>query len=130
MVRIEHVALWTNQIEELKNFYVTYFGAQAGEKYFNPAKNFTSYFLTFSEGTRLELMHAPGIAEAPGNTHAPLKGFTHLAISVGSKEAVDELTERLRRGSFKIAGEPRVTGDGYYESVVLDPDGNRIEITI
>ncbi|MBD0779915.1 VOC family protein [Maribacter sp. ANRC-HE7] len=127
-MKIEHLAIWVQDLERIKDFYGTYFGALAGEKYHNPNKNFTSYFLSFNEGPRLELMHRPDIAHRLGDVQE-LTGLTHFAVSVGSKERVDALTDRLRNSGFKIVGEPRTTGDGYYESVVLDPENNRIEIT-
>ena len=130
MIKIEHMAMWVRDLEAMKAFYETYFGATAGEKYHNPTKAFTSYFLSFSSGPRLELMHRPDIR--PSNIQPPEEqmGLIHLAISVGSRESVDQLTEHLRNDGFIIAGEARRTGDGYYESVILDPEGNRIEITI
>ena len=128
-MNIEHIAIWAKDLERLKAFYVKYFECTAGEKYFNPKKNFESYFLSFSNGSRLEIMQMPGIKERLSPTDQ-LLGFIHLAISVGSKEKVDALTEKLRNDGFEIIGEPRTTGDGYYESVVFDPEQNRIEITI
>ena len=112
----------------MRRFYALYFNAKAGEKYVNLKKNFTSYFLSFAEGARLELMHKSGILKQVNQDEH--LGFIHLAISVGSKEKVDSLTEKLRHNGIEIMAEPRKTGDGYYESVVLDPEGNRIEITI
>lgn len=128
-MRIEHIAIWVKDLELMKGFYETYFDAKAGEKYHNPSKDFTSYFLSFDEGSRLELMHRSDI-EVLKQESLEFLGFTHIAISVGSKEKVDLLTKRLRRDGYTIVGEPRTTGDGYYESVVLDPEGHRIEITI
>jgi lactoylglutathione lyase len=127
-MRIEHIAIWTNQLEALKEFYVQYFGGQANQKYHNPSKNFQSYFITFDSGARLELMYKPSIKPGNGPGEETI-GITHLAFSTGSRTSVDHLTNLLRKNNFTIAGEPRLTGDGYYESVVLDPDGNRIEIT-
>ena len=128
-MRINHIALWANNIECLKDFYVHYFNAIAGEKYHNLSKNFMSYFLTFSDGgARLEIMNSPNVTER--NTCENAKGFCHIAISVGSREKVDELTETLRSDGFTIVGNPRTTGDGYYESLIADPEGNRVEITI
>jgi lactoylglutathione lyase len=127
-VKIEHVAIWTNDLERLKEFYIRYFNAVAGKKYNNPVRQFESYFLSFESGSRLELMKLPTIRSSKGREE--FIGLTHLAISVGSKQLVDELTETLRKDDITIIGEPRTTGDGYYESVILDPDGNRIEITI
>ncbi len=129
-MKIEHLAIWVKDLELMRSFYETYFHAKSGEKYRNDKKNFESYFLSFGEGPRLELMHRPDIL---GNSEFPgqeFLGLTHLAISVGSKEKVDSLTEDLRQAQFSVVGEPRTTGDGYYESVVLDPEGNRIEITV
>lgn len=126
---INHIAIYTVNLEETREFYEKYFEAVSGEKYHNPKKNFTSYFLSFESGGRLELMHRPIIPGIENKAPEHL-GLTHFAISVGSKLKVDELTETLREDGFSIVGEARVTGDGYYESVVLDPEGNRIEITI
>ncbi|CAM3439123.1 VOC family protein [Zobellia roscoffensis] len=128
-MKIEHLAIWASDLETMRQFYENYFDAIAGERYHNPTKNFTSYFLSFSEGTRLELMHKPEITKASNSTEEHL-GFIHFALSVGSKEKVDTITEQLRTDGFQVAGEPRTTGDGYYESVILDPEGNRIEITV
>ncbi|MBC3785854.1 VOC family protein [Spirosoma utsteinense] len=128
-MRIDHLALWVDDLEGMRTFYMTYFGATAGAKYTNTAKEFTSYFLTFNvEGTRLELMNRPDIGEQMGK-RGLLTGIAHFAVSVGSKEAVDRLTERLRADQYTIESEARTTGDGYYESVVLDPEGNYVEIT-
>lgn len=128
-MKIDHVAIWVSDLEKMKDFYTEYFGGQAGELYHNGIKNFKSYFLSFDTGCRLELMQKP---EIPQNLNSQIEqyiGLNHLAISVGSKSYVDELTETLRRVGFIIVGEPRTTGDGYYESVILDPENNRIEIT-
>jgi len=128
--RIEHIALWTEDIDRLARFYAEYFGASVGPKYENPLKGFESRFLTFQSGARLELMktsvlrplnHEPGIHRM---------GLTHLAFSLGSENRVDEVTTTLREAGFAVDDGPRRTGDGYYESVVLDPDGNRLELTV
>jgi lactoylglutathione lyase len=129
-MHIEHAAIWTENLEALKVFYETYFEARAGKKYTNPAKQFESYFLTFGSGARLELMQRPGLAARPGSAEAQPLGLIHLAFSTGSQEKVDALTTRLRQAGYAVLDGPRRTGDGYYESVVLDPDGNRVEITI
>ncbi|MBS1506667.1 MAG: VOC family protein [Bacteroidetes bacterium] len=126
-MKIEHLAIWVSDLEKMKEFYGTYFDGRAGEKYFNPKKEFESYFLSFDEGARIELMRKSGINKT---NQEEIIGLAHIAISVGSKSAVDQLTERLRSDGFTITGEPRTTGDGYYESVILDPEGNRIEITV
>ncbi len=128
-MRIEHLAIWTKDLERLKTFYMTYFGATAGEKYENRAKQFESYFLTFASGARLELMRLPSIPETLNDPIRQFIGLIHVAFSVGSKEQVDALTARLRQDGYPVLDVPRQTGDGYYESCVLDPDGNRLEIT-
>lgn len=128
-MKIEHIAIWTKDLESLKDFYVRYFEVSAGHKYINPIKKFESYFLSFTEGCRLELMQMPGIPPSTNDVFKQFSGLIHFAISVGSKENVNALTEQLRRDGYAIVGEPRTTGDGYYESVALDPEGNRIEIT-
>jgi lactoylglutathione lyase len=115
-------------LEKMKNFYTKYFGMNCGEKYTNPKKHFSSYFLSFPEGARLEIMHRSDINSGKED-HNLTFGLTHFAISVGIKNKVDELTETFRQDGFRIAGEPRTTGDGYYESVILDPEGNQVEIT-
>lgn len=130
IMHIEHVAIWTRDLERLRAFYQTYFGAACGPKYTNPRRQFESYFLTFASGARLEIMTMPAV---PASLNDPLSQFTgliHVAFSVGSKEQVDALTSRLQADSYSLLDGPRYTGDGYYESVVLDPDGNRVEITI
>lgn len=129
-MRIEHIAIWAQDINTLKAFYEKYFLASAGEKYVNQAKHFESYFLSFKEGARLEIMQKVGISKNDYVYPEQVMGLTHLAISVGSKIKVDALTEELRMDGYQIVSEPRLTGDGYYESVVLDPEGNRIEITV
>ena len=128
-MKIEHLAIWTNDLERLKAFYVKYFGAVANDKYFNPKKNFTSYFLSFGNGCRLEIMHTPHVAQQHKNQFQQA-GLDHFAISLGSKQAVDQLTDQLRKDGFVVRSEPRTTGDGYYESVVHDPDGNLLELTV
>ena len=129
-MHIEHVAIWTKQLERLKEFYTVYFQAIANDKYVNPSKQFESYFLTFSSGARLELMHTPTIPGSANDVEAQFTGLIHLAFSLGSREQVDDLTARLRQTGYPVIDGPRWTGDGYYESCVLDPDGNRIELTI
>ena len=126
-MKIEHLAVWVADLEKMKSFYGRYFGAEAGPKYFNANKNFESYFLHFKEGSRIELMRIPHVSQ---RSEKEMLGLAHIAIAVGAKEGVDGLTEKLRSDGFRVVGEPRTTGDGYYESVVLDPEGNRIEITI
>lgn len=127
---IDHLAIWVRDLERMRTFYQTYFGAVANDKYSNTQKNFASYFLQFASGPRLELMQMPGIPDTQNDALAQFTGLVHFAVSVGSRQAVDELTERLRTDGFLIVGEPRRTGDGYYESVILDPESNRIELTV
>ena len=127
-MRIEHIAVWTEDLERLASFYRTYFGAAVGEKYANPAKGFESLFLTFDSGARLEIMRTTALSPVKLDPGVPRMGMTHVAFSIGSEQGVDELTDRLRRDGQSIVDGPRRTGDGYYESVALDPDGNRIEI--
>jgi lactoylglutathione lyase len=126
-MKIEHIALWTHDLERSRTFYEAYFNGTANKKYTNDARQFTSYFLTFDSGARLELMQMAGI---PDGVSEQTTGWVHIAVSVGSKEAVNTLTEKIRTAGYTVESEPRTTGDGYYESVILDPDGNRIEITI
>lgn len=128
-MRIDHIALWTRDLERCKRFYVTYFGATAGADYVNPAKGFESCFLSFGDGARFEIMRTTTLALVAIEPGAQRLGLTHLALSVGSEPMVDQLTRRLQADGFPVLDGPRRTGDGYYESVVLDPDGNRIEIT-
>jgi lactoylglutathione lyase len=129
-MKLEHVAIWTHDLERLRAFYETYFGARAGAKYHNPNHQFESYFLSFATGARLELMQMAGVAASRDDKLAQFTGYIHLAIATGSTEAVDALTARLRADGYPVLDGPRWTGDGYYESVVQDPDGNRVEITV
>jgi len=127
--RIEHIALWVDDLDALSAFYARAFGAQVGARYVNAAKGFESCFLTFESGARIELMTTSRLSPA---RHAPgtqRMGLTHFAIALGSEAAVNELTARLQSEGIAVIDGPRRTGDGYYESVVLDPEGNRIEIT-
>ena len=128
-MRIEHIALWTTDLERCKQFYSTYFGATPGTGYVNSAKGFESCFLSFKDGARIEAMKTTAFSPVIAESGAQRMGFTHLAISVGSEQWVNTLTQKLKDDGFPVLDGPRRTGDGYYESVVLDPDGNRIEIT-
>ena len=128
-MKIEHLAVWTRDIEVLRLFYEKYFGAEAGRRYVNPATGFSSYFLTFDGGARLEVMQMESVRESAHEPAGHYLGMAHLAISVGSKASVDRITELLRKDGFAVLSAPRVSGDGYYESVILDPAGNRVEIT-
>jgi len=122
---IDHVALYTEDLERLRSFYQTYFGAASNKKYHNPSTGLETYFLSFENGARLEIMTRPGLAPQSG---APQRmGYIHLAFSLQGKDEVDRLTARLSADGFTVLSGPRTTGDGYYESCVLDPDGNQIE---
>lgn len=127
--RVEHVALWVRELEAMCAFYAAHFGAEVGPLYENHAKGFRSRFLRFGEGARLELMTTTRLDPVVLEAGAQRMGLTHLAIALGSEAAVDALTARLRASGAPVLDGPRRTGDGYYESVVLDPEGNRIEIT-
>ncbi len=127
MSGLEHLAVWTRDLERLRAFYERYLGARAGARYANPGKQFESYFLSFDAGgARLELMRVPDLAAAEAGRRV---GLAHLAFVVGTPADVDALTARVASDGFAVADGPRWTGDGYYESVVLDPDGNRVELT-
>ncbi|HYH03872.1 MAG TPA: VOC family protein [Bacillota bacterium] len=129
-MHIEHIALWTNDLERLKQFYLDYFQGKAGIKYCNPLKGFESYFIAFDSGARLEIMTLlKGLGENAATEERLIVGYSHLAFAVSSRAKVDQLTEELQQNGYPVVSEPRTTGDGYYESCVLDPDGNRVEIT-
>src|SRR5262245_20776114 len=128
-MKLDHVAIWAENIELLRAFYEKYFGARSNPKYENERKRFTSYFLTFPGGGRLELMHRPDIQKTL-DSPSPREhlGYAHLGVELGSRAAVDALTRRLQGDGFPLLDGPRRTGDGYYESMVADPEGNRIVI--
>lgn len=127
-MKIDHIAIWADDIELLIRFYMRYFNMTCNDKYVNPRKDFSSYFLSFSEGgARLEIMNIPG-KDAPAS-RGDLKGLAHFAISVGSKEDVDDMARRFKEDGVVILSEPRTTGDGYYECAIADPEGNYVEIT-
>ena len=127
-MKIDHVAMYVNDLEAAKDFFLRYFGGYAGEGYHNKSTGFRSYFIHFDNGARLELMTKPGLLDLD----KPLNrtGFVHIVFSVGSKEAVNELTTRLGADGFNVVSGPRVTGDGYYESCVVVIEDNQIEITV
>jgi lactoylglutathione lyase len=129
-MKIHHIAVWTMDIERMKSFYMLYFDCTAGANYTNPGKSFESCFLSFNDETRIELMSMLSIKSSNLDTDNQYFGFSHIAFSAGSKDAVDSLTGRLSSDGFQVLSQARLTGDGYYESIVLDPEGNRIEITI
>ena len=114
----------------MRDFYMQYFGAVSNEIYHNQQKQFRSYFLSFDDGCQLELMHRPDIIPSSPDYMQQQTGLVHFAVSVGSKSRVDEMAEQFAADGFRVVGQPRLTGDGYYEAVVLDPEGNIVEITI
>lgn len=124
-MKLTHIALWTSRLEELRTFYETYFGGTSGEKYVNPAKGFESYFVRFDAGAALEIMRSTTVTDRPDRVYS---GWCHIAFDAENRQHVDTLTERLRKDGYRVVSEPRVTGDGFYESVVADPDGNLVEI--
>ena len=127
-MRIEHVALYVNDLDAAKQFFTRYFDARSNELYHNATTGFRSYFLSFDDGARLEIMTRPDMDDL----EKPLErtGFVHLAFSVGSPEAVDRLTAQLAADGYRVASGPRTTGDGYYESCIVALEGNQIEITV
>lgn len=129
-MKIEHIAIWTERLEELKAFYEKYFNAVSNDKYHNPTKQFSSYFLSFESGARLELMSMEGVTAGEKSHARQVTGLAHFAFALGSKLAVDQLTKTLVDDGHQWIDGPRQTGDGYYESCVLDPDGNRLELTV
>ena len=124
-VRIEHLAVWASDIDALVAFYEKYFGGRGGARYQNPRKGFESRFVEFSSGARLEIMKR---VDVTGRSDAELLGLAHLALAVGDEARVDQMAAQLAADGFSIDSGPRRTGDGYYECVVRDPEGNRIEI--
>jgi lactoylglutathione lyase len=127
MPHITHIALWTQNLEPLRDFYQRWFGAASNQKYTNPTTGFQSYFLSFDQGARLEIMTAPEVLESSSEK---LTGYAHIAFSLGSEEEVRSLTARMQAAGTPVASPARTTGDGFYESVVLDPDGNHVELTV
>ncbi|MBR6996984.1 MAG: VOC family protein [Ruminococcus sp.] len=127
-MRIEHIAMYVGDLEAARDFFVKYLGGTSNAGYHNKNTGFRSYFISFDDGARLELMNKPGVADADSShEHA---GYAHIAFSVGSEEKVDELTEVLRGAGYEVRSGPRTTGDGYYESCIAVIEGNVIEITV
>ncbi|MGT2924231.1 VOC family protein [Streptococcus caviae] len=127
-MRIEHVAIYVDDLEAARSFFEKYFGARSNELYHNPKKGFKSYFLSFDDGARLEIMTKEGMAKT--NLPQERLGLIHFAVSTGSKEKVDELTRRLQSDGYPVLSGPRTTGDGYYESSILGIENCQIEITV
>ena len=125
-MKINHIALYANDLEKMKAFYEKYFAAKSNEMYHNPKTGLKTYFLEFSNGCRIEIMTKENLSNV--KKEANNTGYIHIAFSVGSKDTVDELTKRLDNDGYKVISRPRTTGDGYYESCVIDPENNQIEI--
>ncbi|MBQ8881037.1 MAG: VOC family protein [Oscillospiraceae bacterium] len=127
-MKIEHIALYVNDLEKAMDFFVKYLGAVSNDGYHNPKTDFRSYFLTFEDGARLEIMTKPDLTDSGDFLNR--FGYAHIAFSVGSKENVDALTAQLKKDGYPVISGPRTTGDGYYESCILGFEGNLIEITV
>lgn len=127
-MKIEHIAMYVQDLERAKDFFIKYFDASANDGYHNPRTDFRSFFLTFEDGARLEIMTKPELNDTGDLMNR--FGYAHIAFSVGSKKAVDNLTQRMKNDSFPVISGPRTTGDGYYESCIIDLEGNQIEITV
>lgn len=127
-MRIEHIALYVNDLERARKFFIKYLGAESNEGYHNPKTNFRSHFLSFDDGARLEIMNKSEMSDQPKDLART--GYAHIAFSVGSKEKVDDLTNQLKLDGYEVISGPRTTGDGYYESCIVAIEGNQIEITV
>ena len=127
-MRIEHIAMYVNDLEKTRDFFVKYFHGTSNEGYHNKTTDFRSYFLNFDDGARLEIMKKPLMVDEEKALNRT--GYIHIAFSLGSKEAVDELTEILKNDGYQVISDPRTTGDGYYESCIIGIEGNQIEITV
>ncbi len=127
-MRIDHIAMYVNDLERVRDFFIMYFDAEVNDGYYNEKTGLRTYFLTFADGSRLEIMSRPGMSDE--EKKLVRTGYIHLAFSTGSREKVDLLTKRLKEDGFEVLSGPRTTGDGYYESCVLGAEGNQIEITV
>lgn len=127
-MKIEHIALYVKDLETARSFFVKYLGAKSNEGYHNLKTGFHSYFLSFGDGARLEIMNNPEMLDFPKKFART--GYAHIAFSVGSKEKVDALTAELKADGYEVVSGPRTTGDGYYESCIIAIEGNQIEITV
>ncbi len=127
-MRIEHIAMYVNDLEKAREFFIKYFNAVTNDGYHNKTTDFRSYFLTFEDGARLEIMNKPSICDE--SKELARTGYIHVAFSLGSKEAVNELTARLKDDGYEVVSGPRTTGDGYYESCIVGLEGNQIELTV
>ncbi|MBE5953947.1 MAG: glyoxalase [Lachnospiraceae bacterium] len=127
-MRIEHIAMYVNDLDFARDFFIKYFNATSNDGYHNKTTDFRSYFLSFDDGARLEIMKKPVMKDDEKVINRT--GYIHIAFSVGSKEAVDDLTRRLKVDGYEVISGPRTTGDGYYESCIVGIEGNQIEITV
>lgn len=127
-MKIEHIAMYVNNLEEVRDFFVKYLGGTSNTGYHNASTDFRSFFVSFDDGARIEIMNKPQMDDLEKTLNR--SGYVHLAFSVGSKEKVDELTERLKQDGYEVISGPRTTGDGYYESCIIGIEGNQIELTI
>lgn len=126
-MKIEHIALYVNDLEKARDFFVKYLDGTSNNGYHNPKTDFRSYFISFEDGARLEVMTKPGLID--DEKHLNRTGYAHVAFSLGSKEKVDSLTARLKSDGYEVVSGPRTTGDGYYESCIVAIEGNQIEVT-
>lgn len=127
-MRIEHIAMYVNDLEKTKEFFIKYLKGHANSGYHNKKTDFRSFFISFDDGARLEIMNKPAMSDE--NKHLFRTGYVHIAFSVGSEENVNSLTEQLKYDGFEVISGPRTTGDGYYESCIVGIEGNQIEITV
>ena len=127
-MKIGHIAFWTADLEKMKDFYIKYFGAVSNDKYTNPKTGLETYFLSFKSGAQIEIMNRPDVILETQNYLERRQGFAHFAFEMENSEEVDKMTDLLRQNGYRVHGEPRMTGDGYYESVILDPEYNTIEL--
>lgn len=127
-MKIEHIALYVNDLEKTRNFFVKYLGAKSNDGYYNMRTGFRSYFLSFDDGARLEIMNKPKMSDLPKNLDRT--GYAHIAFSVGSKENVEQITAKLQDAGYEVISGPRTTGDGNYESCIVAIEQNQIEITV
>lgn len=127
-MHIEHLAMYVNDLEEARKFFIKYFGAKSNEGYHNKKTDFRSYFLSFDDGARLEIMNKPNMDDLEKGLART--GLIHIAFSLGSKDAVDKLTAKMKADGYEVVSGPRTTGDGYYESCIVGIEGNQIEITV
>ena len=126
-MKIEHIALYVNDLEKARDFFVNYLNGTSNTGYHNPKTDFRSYFISFEDGARLELMHKPEMSD--NEKHLNRTGYAHVAFSLGSKEKVDSLTAKLKSDGYEVISDPRTTGDGYYESCIVAIEDNQIELT-